>query len=410
MEIRQALVQAVCAGMRGGQIAWPAEALSRQDWDKLCLLARQQQVLPVLVHSCYASPAFLAQDEAFRREALGSNRMQVARQTMRSASLGALWKQLRQAGFTPVIMKGAACRAVWPVGSVRLSSDEDVLVPHDQFSACVDFLRGQGFACGDVAEDDFEVGLRRGDGLYLELHRSPFAPDDGVLGGCNAWFSDIYDRTLTVETDGAALQVMGPDDHMLLLILHAFKHLLHSGFGLRQVCDLVLWAETYGAQIDWETIVQRCRTVRAVGFTRAVFGIGAKYLDMDTQKAGLPEELLCRDEVTADALLHDLLTGGVFGTASRSRHHSATVTHNAVAADRAGEKSSLLQSLFPPARQLEGQYAYLKKSPWLLPAAWTARLVRYGTEVLCRSDSDAAETLRIGRERTELLRKLDIMD
>lgn len=410
MEIGQALVQAVCAGMRGGQITWAEETLSRQDWEELCLLARQQQVLPVLVHSCYASPAFLSQDEAFRREVLGSNRMQVARQTMRSASLGALWAQLCQAGFTPVIMKGAACRAVWPLGSVRLSSDEDVLVPHDQFSACVDFLRGQGFACGDVAEDAFEMGLRRSDGLYLELHRSPFAPDDPVLGGCNAWFEDIYQRCITVETDGAALQVMGPDDHMLLLILHAFKHLLHSGFGLRQVCDLVLWAESYGADIDWETIVQRCRTVRAVGFARAVFGIGAKYLGMDTQKACLPEELLGRDQEMTDALLDDLLSGGVFGTASRSRHHSATVTHNAVAADRAGEKSSLLQSLFPPCRQLEGQYPYLKKAPWLVPAAWATRLVRYGGEVLRREDSDAAETLRIGRERTELLRKLDIMD
>lgn len=410
MEIRQALVQAVCAGMRGGQIAWPAETLSRQDWEELCLLARQQQVLPVLVHSCYASPAFLSQDEAFRREVLGSNRMQVARQTMRSAALGALWTQLCQAGFTPVIMKGAACRTVWPLGSVRLSSDEDVLVPHDQFSACVDFLRGQGFACGDVDGDASEVGLRRGDGLYLELHRSPFAPDDPVLGGCALWFEDIYQRCITVEADGAALQVMGPDDHMLLLILHAFKHLLHSGFGLRQVCDLVLWAESYGADINWATILERCSAVRAVGFARAVFGIGAKYLGMDTQKACLPEELLGRDEEMTDALLHDLLTGGVFGTASRSRHHSATVTHNAVAADRAGEKSSLLQSLFPPSRQLEGQYPYLKKAPWLVPAAWATRLVRYGGEVLRREDSDAAETLRIGRERTELLRKLDIMD
>lgn len=410
MDVRQALVQAVCAGMRGKQVSWSAESLQQQDWDELCLLARQQQVLPVLVHSCYASPAFLSQPEDFRREVLGSNRMQVVRQTMRSAALGALWVQLRQAGFTPVIMKGAACRSVWPVSSVRLSSDEDVLVPDAQFAACVDFLREQGFTCGDVAEGAFEVGLRRSDGLYLEVHRCPFPPDDAVLGGCNVWFDGIDGRCLTVEADGAALQVMGPEDHMLLLILHAFKHLLHSGFGLRQVCDLVLWAETYGAEIDWDTVVDRCGTVRAVGFTRAVFGIGAKYLGMDAQKACLPPVLLSDSDETAELLLYDLLTGGVFGTASRSRHHSATVTHNAVAADRAGAKSSLLQSVFPPARQLEGQYPYLKKSPWLLPAAWTARLVRYGGEVLRREDSDAAETLRIGRERTELLRKLDIMD
>ena len=410
MDIRQALVQAVCAGMRGDQVSWRAESLQRQDWDDLCLLAQQQQVLPVLVHSCYASPAFLSQSEDFRREVLGSNRMQIARQTMRSAALGALWEQLRRAGFTPVIMKGAACRTVWPVSSVRLSSDEDVLVPEDQFAACVDFLRGLGFACGDVAEDAFEVGLRRSDGLYLEVHRCPFAPDDPVLGGCDAWFDGIYGRCITVEADGAVLQIMGPGDHMLLLLLHAFKHLLHSGFGLRQVCDLVLWAERYGPEIEWAAIVEHCDAVRAAGFARAVFGIGARYLQMDTQKACLPQELLCDNDETAELLLDDLLSGGVFGTASRSRHHSATVTHNAVAADRTGARSSLLQSVFPPGRQLEGQYPYLKKAPWLLPAAWATRLVRYGGEVLRRSDSDAAETLRIGRERTELLRKLDIMD
>ena len=409
MDVRQALVTAVRCCLRGTQTGWPVDALTEQDWEALWALAREQQVLPMVLQGVYTTPAFLNQPSAMRAALQRESRTRVAYGAMRASSLAMLWQQLRQAQFTPVIMKGAACRSVYAVSGVRQSSDEDILVPSDQFWDCVAFLKEQGFTCGEAVEDAFEVGLRRNDGLYIELHRTPFAPDDPVLSGCNAWFDGLWDRCMTIDADGAELQVMGPDDHMLLLILHAFKHLLFSGFGLRQVCDVVLWAERDGQQIHWQSIVERCRAVRALGFARAVFGIGAKYLAMDTQKACLPEELLC-DDGTAELLLHDLLSGGVFGTASRSRHHSATVTRNAVAADRAGEKSSLLQSLFPPARQLEGQYPYLKKTPWLLPLAWGSRMGSYGLELLRRRDSSAAETLQIARERMELLRKLDIMD
>lgn len=409
MNERQALLEALCAAVRGRRVSWPEEALTDAGWEALLLLSRQQQVTGLVMQAVYAAPAFLALEDGTRRTLLQSHRAQVVSHTRRTAALAALWQQLENSGLHPVIMKGAACRSVYPAEGVRPSSDEDVLVPDGEFHRCIAFLKEQGFTCGEVAEDDFGAALRRADGLYIELHRTPFDPKDTVLGGCNAWFDGLFDRAVTVRADGFPFRVMGQQDHMRLLMLHAFKHLLYSGFGLRQVCDMVLWAEAYGAGMDWEALVDDWASVRALGFARAVFRLGVRYLEMDTAAACLPPALLC-DDGTAELLLHDLLTGGVFGTASLSRQHSAAVTLNAVTADRAGEKSSLLQNLFPSGRQLQGRYPYLKKAPWLLPAAWASRLVRYGTEVLRREDSDAAETLRIGRERTELLRKLDIID
>ena len=409
MDSQQALLESMRACIRGQQVHWPQDALDEAAWDGLIALAHEQHVLSLVLQSCYGSPAFLSQSQDFRQSLLSRNRHQVVGHTMRAAALSALWQAMDAAGFHAVIMKGAACRAVYPVQGVRASSDEDILIPAEEFHRCLAFLKEQGFTCGAYEEDAFEVGLHRGDGLYIELHRTPFAPDDDVLGGCNGWFDGLFDRAITVSADGFSFRVMGAQDHMLLLILHAFKHLLHSGFGSRQVCDMVLWAEHYGAEIDWQSILDRCRAVRAAGFAAAVFQIGAQYLAFDAQKACLPAELL-GPEKAADLLLRDLLSGGVFGTASRSRHHSATITHNAVSAQRRGETSSLLQSLFPPQEKLQGEYPYLKKSPLLLPVAWATRLARYGAELLRRGDSDAAETLRIGRERAELLRKLDIMD
>ena len=37
---------------------------------------------------------------------------------------------------------------------------------------------------------------------------------------------------------------------ILYLLLHAFKHFLHSGFGIRQVSDIILFSEKYRDQIE----------------------------------------------------------------------------------------------------------------------------------------------------------------
>jgi hypothetical protein len=196
---------------------------------------------------------------------------------------------------------------------------------------------------------------------------------------------------------------------MLLLIVHAFKHLLGSGLGLRQVWDMVLWAESYGSRIDWQDIVAKCRSVRATGFAAAAFRLGQMYLDFAAEKAGLPVELMA-DAQTAQLLLDDLMSGGIYGKATRSQLHSSTITLNAVAADRCGEKASLLRTVFPPRERLEKEYPYLKRTALLLPVAWGSRLLRYGVEVVKRKDSDASDAVRIGRSRTELLRRLDVLD
>ena len=50
-------------------------------------------------------------------------------------------------------------------------------------------------------------------------------------------------------------------------------------------------------------------------------------------------------------------------------------------------------------------FPWVKKSALLLPAAWGVRIVRY----LRRGSLSAAESIRIGNERIELLKKYGIL-
>lgn len=111
-------------------------------------------------------------------------------------------------------------------------------------------------------------------------------------------------------------------------------------------------------------------------------------------------------------MLADLLDSGVFGDASMSRKHSSTMALNAVAADRRGRKAggNVLRTLFPSRKALEGRYPFLRTKPWLLPVAWAQRIVHYAGERRgAGADNDAAESLRIGSERMELLRRYGII-
>lgn len=70
----------------------------------------------------------------------------------------------------------------------------------------------------------------------------------------------------------------------------------------------------------------------------------------------------------------------------------------------------ILRTLFPSRRALEGRYPYLRTKPWLLPVAWVSRVARYAQDSRRAGVQDnAAESLRIGGERVELLRRYGVI-
>ena len=114
--------------------------------------------------------------------------------------------------------------------------------------------------------------------------------------------------------------------------------------------------------------------------------------------------------IDVEPLLHDSLCGGVYGSNDLTRLHSSTVTLNAVKASRTGEKSSVLSTVFPKRAYLERRYPYLKKRPYMLPVAWVQRLAHYAGEKKTGTDSSASGSIKLGKERIELMKRYGIMD
>lgn len=105
----------------------------------------------------------------------------------------------------------------------------------------------------------YEVPYRKaGSPLYIELHKHLFPPESDAYGDLNRFFEGIFDRAVAEDIQGNTVYTMDHTDHLFYLICHSFKHYLHSGFGIRQVCDIIMYANEYGTRIDWMRVLQNC--------------------------------------------------------------------------------------------------------------------------------------------------------
>lgn len=384
------------AAISGGDL--PAEKV---DWPTIFTLANQQKLLPILFETVRKTPAAEENAALFavtKQQVIG----QVMHQTMRASEFADLYQKLRAAGLHPIVVKGQLCSRLYPLKDHRISADDDLYISDAEFMACHEQLLANGLTTDTPADElataDEVSYTKNGSPLYIELHRHLFDSAEDAHDELNHFFTDIN----PVEMDG--FLAMPPHEHLLYLLLHAYKHFVRSGIGLRQFCDIGLWARAYHGEIDWQRLHEQCESVHAATFAAAAFRIAGDDLGIEF---GLPAPW--DGSIDVEPLLHDSLCGGVYGSNDLTRLHSSTVTLNAVKASRTGEKSSVLRTVFPKREYLERNYPYLKKRPYLLPVAWVQRLAHYASEKQSGAGNSASGSIKLAKKRIELMKRYDIM-
>lgn len=385
------------AAISGGDL--PAKKV---DWPAIFTLANQQKLLPIVFEAVRKTPA-AAENAALFAAVKQQVIAQVMHQTMHASEFAALYQKLRAAGLHPVVVKGQLCSRLYPLKDYRISADDDLLIPDGEFMTCHKQLLANGLTTDTPADElptaDEVSYTKDGSPLYIELHRHLFDSSEDAHDELNHFFTDLK----PIEVDG--FSTMPPHEHLLYLILHAYKHFVRSGIGARQFCDIGLWARAYHGEIDWQRLHEQCESVHAATFAAAAFRIAGDYLGIEFD---LPTPW--SDAVDVEPLLHDSLCGGVYGSNDLTRLHSSTVTLNAVKASRTGEKSSVLRTVFPKREYLERRYTYLKKRPYLLPVAWAQRLAHYASEKRSGADSSASGSIKLAKERIELMKMYNVIE
>lgn len=251
----------VKAAISGGDL--PAEKV---DWPAIFTLANQQKLLPILFEAVRKTPAAEENAALFavtKQQVIG----QVLNQTVRSAEFSDLYHKLRSAGLHPIVVKGQLCSRLYPLKDHRISADDDLYISDAEFMACHKQLLANGLTTDtptdELATADEVSYTKNGSPLYIELHRHLFDSSEDAHDELNHFFASLK----PVETD--SFLAMPPHEHLLYLILHAYKHFVRSGIGLRQFCDIGLWAWEYHDEIDWQSLHDQCASVHAATFAAA---------------------------------------------------------------------------------------------------------------------------------------------
>ena len=391
-------LSALRCGIRGEKL--PGCTWQGQDLNLVLRLAMEHQVTALIAQAVVPdegekgklAPLFALG----RRDTLG--------QASHTAEFLLLLDALEAEGLRPAVVKGMVCRSLYPQPEQRPSTDEDLLIRDEDFAAYHAALLRYGLTPVHPeapTEGADEVSYwDKSKGLFIELHMRLFPPDSDSYGECNRYFSDVLDHTVETSIYGRRVSTLSPTDHVLFLLCHAYKHMLHGGVGLRQICDMGLFTERFEREIDWSRVSSVCDALGIGYLCRAFFRVAQQHLGLRWPAAFAGEEI---DEIP---LLLDCLRGGIWGVEDPNRQHSSTLTLEAVAAQKQGRVNrGAWHSVFLPVSSLVSRFPYLRKRPWLLPVAWVQRVWLY----LTRDRANVSDTLRQGRERIELLRQYKIL-
>lgn len=360
--------------------------------EKLFDLADSQMVSPLVFEIICRSAQMQRPEHAALTQALWKQTLQnVSLQAVKEKGFLEIYRLLETRGLHPLVVKGIVCRYLYQKPDMRASGDEDLLLPKREFPKCDALLRENGFLRqlpgnggssplpenGDSLPLPDEITyIHPQNGVRIELHLKLFPESPAIFARLNREFRSAFRTRTAVMCGGTQVHTMEPTLHIFYLICHSFKHFLHSGFGIRQLCDMILFAERYGEQIDWEYLRERLTDLNLEVFTGAILNIGLTYLGFSPEKAHCPSEFLNHGRDCLGMLL-DLLGGGVYGDSTSERQHSSNMTLTAAARGSRSRVASVVNSLFPSPEHMKTRYRWAEDHPALLPAAYPVRIVEY---------------------------------
>lgn len=378
---------------RLGRASEPREV----DFARLFISALQHDVVALLYDQLYRFPNFPEDlQPQWKKMAIRTN----AIQAMKSDRFVRLYRRFLEADLKVLVLKGIVCRALYPKPDNRPSNDEDLYVRKEDAPLAEKIMLEEGFQVGNRSEEVTTL-LDTASGLSIEMHTTLFSEKSQAYGSYQRFFADAFAHPAVHQIMGCDIYSLSHAQHMLFLIMHFVKHFLHGGVGIRQVLDIIMYAERFGTEIDWLHLYAVLEEEHVLTLSENVFAIAVDHLGFDVSRITLPEGIDL-SALDYEDLLDDIVAAGLFGKSSKEREHSSTITLNAAA----DGKRTLRKTLFPSVSDLSGKYPYLKDHPWMLPRAWGSRIFHYLSD---RDQGSAKGAVELGNRRVELLRKYKVI-
>jgi hypothetical protein len=292
--------------------------LSYAQWGKILKLAKKHAVLPLLYETLKREPAFPA--DLF--EHVQSLSRKTVLQNYKLLYLtNYITKMLERASVSLLLLKGAATAKLYPYPELRKSGDIDLLIPkrEELLIACA-ILKKQGYRVKEEQHANHHIVFETAEGIEIELHSMLAEPFDNsnINRHLNELSAEYLNHREKKDILGSSLWVPEDAYHAYYLLVHMLQHFLGSGFGLKLLCDwVVFWNRECGEEVQVK-FFQLVKDSELLYFCRCVTELCISLLGLDEARM----EFL-RVEAAAEAdveeMLLEILEAEEFGKSDRSR-------------------------------------------------------------------------------------------
>ncbi len=362
------------------------------NWEELTSIANKHGVLSLL----YAS---LAENERVPVNVRRQVEAHARRTVQQSYHLLFLCKYLvgefEREKIPTVLLKGVSVANLYPVPELRKSGDVDLMLLNPQsLSAACKVLEKADCILMEKQSALHHVVYQTTDGIEIELHTMLAEPFDN--NKINRYIQALPEKCSQnvkwTDIMGAKLPILHKAFQGYELLLHMLQHFLRSGFGLKLLCD---WVVFWGGEVEkeeQEKYLQLVNESGIKGFSDLVTLTCCKYLGLEIQKIKWMEP---RTQCDMEEFLLEILEAEEFGKSSKDR--MVVLRGNGIQ-DYFREFHHQMLLNFPKAG----------KCPLCWPVLWMITLVRFiRNNRRIREVSEIAILKKAG-QRSKIIKALDL--
>jgi len=325
--------------------------------------------------------------------------------------MGEVFRLLHNEGISVIALKGMVLNELYPYPELRFMSDIDILVRADDMEAAAVVLSNVGYS-GEKEQGAKHIRFQMQGFMQIELHRQLIEYER--IKNREHFEQAVWKNTRQVTIYNDPVLAMSWEMQFLHSCLHLASHIIYGGFGLRQLCDLVLITEMKGHEIDWQAVAGMSAQLGVFKFICALLEVCNRLFGMKIPCEFINEQ--GSNSYYIDRFIEDIFSGGSFGMKNRERFLANILLKNS--SNKYPYENNLSQKvelLFPSYSQLSARskYSYIKKYPVLLPVAWLHRLANGVTRrdiawTFKKSIFEDKKLAHMAKERDSLLRWFEL--
>lgn len=230
---------------------------------------------------------------------------------------------LKENGIDVILLKGCGTAAWYPVPELRKSGDIDLLFKsEDETRKALQILAQQGFVTTEDQPANHHIVCESRDSVSLELHMSLAEPFDSektnrFLADCQ---KEYFAHRRVVDCMGVAFELTSDGYHAFYLLLHMLQHYVRAGFGVKLLCDWVVFWESPLSEEEKKIFLRLTQESGTFGFAVMMTRVCVKYLGLREKQVEFLMQVEPKDVCDlTEELMAEVFEAEEFGHSSKDR-------------------------------------------------------------------------------------------